>query len=89
VQCKALMKNVGLSDVRDIRDSLDHYDSDGFLLVASRQITSSLFDRLDQMRRRGDYDVEWWTRAEIEDRLRRNLEMAARFTDLVVLERKL
>jgi hypothetical protein len=82
IQCKARGKNIGPKDVPDILDSLYHYHADGYLLAASRQVTSSLVDRLDDMRRRRDFDTDWWTRKEIEDRLKRNPDISSNYPDL-------
>lgn len=83
VQCKALARNVGMRDVPDIISTLYHHRADGYLLVASRMISNTLLTRLEDMRRRGDYDAEWWTRAEIEHRLRQHPDLVARYSDLV------
>lgn len=82
VQRKARARNVGPKDVPDITDSLYHYGADGYLLAVSRQITSSLVDRLDGMRYRRSFDTDWWTRIEIEDRLKRNPDIASSYSDL-------
>jgi hypothetical protein len=82
VQCKARSRNIGPGDMPEIMDSLYHYHAGGYLLAVSRQVTSSLVDRLDDMRRRRDFDTDWWTRKEIEDRLKRNPDISANYSDL-------
>lgn len=82
VQCKARSRNIGARDAPDIMEALYHYHADGYLLAVSRQVTSSLIDRLDDMRRRRDFDTDWWTRKEIEDRLKRNPDISASYSDL-------
>jgi len=40
VQCKGFRKNVGKSDVTDIRDTLEHYEAQGYFLAVSSYLTS-------------------------------------------------
>ncbi|SCE95430.1 Restriction endonuclease [Micromonospora echinospora] len=83
VQCKAKMKTVGVSDVHDLLTTMYHHRADGFMLVVSRRISGSLLNRLEDIRRRGDFDAEWWTRVELEDRLRQHPDLVARYRDIV------
>jgi hypothetical protein len=83
VQCKAKMKTVGVSDVHDLLTTMYQHHADGYMLVVSQRISGSLLTRLEDIRRRGDYDAEWWTRAELEDRLREHPDLAARYRDIV------
>lgn len=84
VQCKAYSKSVSKSNVQDIRDTIDRHKADGYLLVVSSTLTTSLFDYLDDLRSR-NLRVDWWTRIEIEDRIRRNPDILKRFTKIVGL----
>ncbi len=36
---------VGTSQVRDIRDTLEHYEADGYLLAVSTRVSAPLLDR--------------------------------------------
>jgi hypothetical protein len=83
VQCKAYSKSVGKSDVRDIRDTVDHHEATGYFLAVSSQITTTLTDHLDTLRRRGDIWVDWWTRSELEERLSRHQDIARKYPNVV------
>ena len=85
VQCKAYSDSVGLSDVINIRDTVEHYDCTGFFLAVSSQLSVGVFDRLDKLRRQGVIFVDWWERSQIEQRLREHPDILARYRDLVVL----
>ena len=86
IQCKAYSRSVGKANVQDIRDTIDQYDAGGYLLVVSSALTTPLFDYLTQLRNKGDYWVEWWTRNELEDRLRDNPEIVRRYHDIVKIK---
>ncbi|MGW6236838.1 restriction endonuclease [Streptomyces sp. NPDC055094] len=83
VQCKALSKSVGKSKIPDVRDMLEHYDAQGYLLAASGDVGTTAIDYLLGLRTRGDFFTDWWGRHEIEDRLRRNPDVANRYPDMV------
>lgn len=87
IQCKSYNKNVGKGQVQDIRDNVDRHGAVGYLLAVSSNITSDLFDYLSNLRNRGEFWVDWWTRQEIEDKLRKNLDIAVRYPDLVEIKR--
>lgn len=83
VQCKAYRRPVDKSRVRDIRDVLEHHNADGYLLAVSSTVTAGLFDHLDQLRTRGRFWVDWWTRPEIEEKLQAHPDIVARYSDVV------
>ncbi len=83
VQCKASHRSVGKGDVRDIRDMLDHYHADGFFLVVSSTLATSMTDYLDAARTEGRFWCDWWTRSEIEMHLRRYPEVVRRHRAVV------
>ncbi|WP_433938566.1 restriction endonuclease [Paenibacillus lautus] len=85
VQCKAYKRNVGKDRVNDIRDTIDMHKAHGYLLVVSSNITRTLTDYLKELRGRGDYWIDWWTRNELEDRLRKHLDIVYRFNDIVTI----
>ncbi|MFJ4855732.1 restriction endonuclease [Streptomyces sp. NPDC088730] len=84
VQCKALKASVGKSKIPDLRDILEDNEADGYLLVASGEVGVTAADHLLNLRKRMGYFTDWWGRAEIEDRLRKNPDIALRYTDVVV-----
>lgn len=83
VQCKAFSRSVNKSHVTDIRDTIDRHQADGYFLVVSSTITTGLYDYLDELRSRKSFYIDWWTRVELEDRLRRSPELAERFPRIV------
>lgn len=82
VQVKSRNRTVGKGDVRDVRDTIERHGATGFLLVAHPEISGDLVNYLETLRQRGEW-IEWWGRKQIEERLRRNLHVAARYTDIV------
>lgn len=87
VQVKIRSKGVGRSHLPGLRDTMDHHGCSGLLVVAYPNVTAKLTDHLTALRRDQRYWVDWWGRLEIERRLRRHPEIAARFSDLVTLHR--
>lgn len=83
VQCKAYTRSVGKDKVNDIRDLIDMHSSNGYLLVVSSSITKTLLEYLKKLRGKGEHWVDWWTRHELEDKLRKNLDILHRFNDIV------
>ncbi len=84
VQVKGRRRTVGKSDVRDVRDTLERHRSDGFFLAAIPRLSAGLIGYLESLREQG-YWVDWWSRVEIEDRLRGRPDIAGRFEDVVRL----
>ncbi|MBP2297077.1 hypothetical protein [Azospirillum rugosum] len=87
VQVKIRGRGVSRSDVINIRDTLEHYYCSGFFLVGFPRLTVPLSDHLLEMRRRGRFWVDWWQQSEVEHRLRRNPDIASRYSDIVRLHR--
>ena len=84
-QVKSRSNSVGKSDVQDIRDTLEHYEADGFLLIAHPRIRSALVDHLDNLRRTSSPHTEWWEISDVETKLRRHPDIAKRYPKLVTL----
>ncbi len=84
-QCKAATtgKSVGSHRVVDVLDTIERHSANGYLLAASTELSSSVVDKLDTYRRQGRHYIEWWTRIEIEQRLRLHRDIAERYRDLV------
>ena len=84
VQCKARARSVGRSDLGGgVLDTIYKYEADGYFLATSSQPAVSTLDLLDVIKRRGDYFTGWWSRAELELRLRRNPQVLKRYGDIV------
>jgi len=80
-QCKAYEKSVNKSHVRDIRDTLDYYNANGFFLAVTSSITTQLIDHLCKLKEKRD--VDWWTEREIFKKLRQNSYIAERYLDIL------
>lgn len=80
-QCKAYEKSVNKSHVRDIRDTLDYYNANGFFLAVTSSITTQLIDHLCKLKEKRD--VDWWTEREIFKKLRQNSYIADRYLDIL------
>jgi hypothetical protein len=85
VQVKARNPSVGKSKVQDIRDTVEVHDANGYFLVAFPQPANSLVEHLAALAKRGIW-TNWWDRAQIETRLRKHIDLVARFADLVKVE---
>lgn len=69
VQCKAYKNGVSKTDVLDIRDTIEDYEYDGFLLVVSSYTKRNLTEHLDRLKRKGKFWIDWWTRTQLEERI--------------------
>lgn len=83
-QCKAYEKSVNKSHVRDIRDTLDYYNANGFFLAVTSGITTQLIDHLCKLKEKRD--VDWWTERELFKKLRQNSYIADRYLDILEVE---
>lgn len=82
VQCKAYSKGVGKSDVIDIRDTIEYNGHEGYFLAVSSYLKRSLTDHLDNLRVKNTYWIDWWTRQEIDERLKRNPDILNKYSEL-------
>ena len=83
IQCKAYSKTVGKGDVRDIRDTLDRFNANGYVLVVSSRISVPLQDYLENLKDKHGYYIEWLNKEDIEILLRKSPEVLMRYTDIV------
>lgn len=82
VQCKTSVNTVGKGKVQDIRDTVEHHAAKGYFLAVSSQISGPLIAHLESLKRRMWF-VDWWTRLEMEARLRRHPDVADRYRVIV------
>lgn len=82
VQCKAWKKNIGKNDIPSIRDTLDRFDAQGMLIIASKKITKSLVEHIDVLKRKGIW-ADFWDRDYIEKLLDDNPDVALKYKDIV------
>ena len=83
VQCKAYQKGVGKSQVRDIRDLLDYHEASGYWLITSSYITTPLTQYFEKLKYNTDYEIDWWTKSEIEDQLDGHPEILNKYPEIV------
>jgi hypothetical protein len=85
VQCKTSDRNVGKGVAADIRDTVDRHGAFGFLLIAFPGVTRSVVDYVEEVRTRGLFWIEHWTKTDLEAQLRAIPEAAAGFDDVVTV----
>lgn len=83
-QCKAYEKSVNKTHVRDIRDTIELYNANGFFLAVTSVVTAQLIDHLCKLKE--SRDVDWWTEREIFNKLRQNSYIADRYLDILEIE---
>jgi hypothetical protein len=82
VQVKSRGRTIGKSDVRDVRDTIERHSADGFLLIGYPKFSGDLINYLETLRQRG-HCIDWWSREQLEERLRSNLNIVARYPEIV------
>jgi len=83
VQCKAYTRSVNKRDVRDIRDTIEHFAAHGFVLVVSSSVTGPLVEHLNTLRNKHKYHIDWWTREEIQSRLLKHTDLLLKYQSIV------
>ena len=83
IQCKAYSSSVNKTAVGDVPGTVDLHDANGYLLIAYPRITPPLVDYLRKVPAKREIWADWWTQSEIEDRLRRNMDIAQRYPDVI------
>ena len=83
VQVKSRKKAVGKSEVMDIRDTIEHHQVDGYLLIVHPRITADLHNHLEALRNRTRTSVDWWEDHDLEDRLRCHPDIIGRYPNLL------
>lgn len=88
VQCKTNLSgskrnSIGKSDV-DIANTIFDYRPDGYMLVVNTQITRDLTEMLERHRNRKEQNrILWWNSFDLEERLRKNPDILARYKNIV------
>jgi hypothetical protein len=83
VQCKARGRPVNFSHLPNIPMVLQYHDADAYLLVADPRVTKAVVNYFTTVPQREGFWADWWTRTEVEERLRICMEILPRYTDLV------
>ncbi|EGQ8955624.1 restriction endonuclease [Vibrio parahaemolyticus] len=94
VQCKSKLKaskkqSVGWSEVNDIYHVFTLHKPQAYFLVVNTQITNQLTQTLESIKDDDMYGIkmlDWWCKSDIENRLRDNPDILARFKDIVEYE---
>ncbi|USD52379.1 restriction endonuclease [Vibrio sp. SCSIO 43153] len=94
VQCKSKLKaskkqSVGWSEVNDIYHVFTLHRPQAYFLVVNTQITNQLTQTLESIKDNDMYGIkliDWWCKSDIENRLRDNPEILARFKDVIEYE---
>ena len=86
VQCKAYTNAISRADIGDAVGTVDLHDADGYLLIAHPRVTPAAIDYLTKVPPKRKIWADWWTQGEVEERLRRNLDISSRYPDLVEVE---
>ena len=84
-QVKSRGRTVGKGDVQDIRDTLERFDAQGFLLIAHPRVSAPLVDYLEDLQARNRFVADWWEGRDVESRLRRHPDITRRHPKLVKL----
>ncbi|MXS83758.1 restriction endonuclease [Nitrosomonas oligotropha] len=84
-QIKYRSKTIGKRDVQDIRDTLEHYEAGGFLLIAHPRISSSLLDHLEKLRNSTNLLTDWWDSADLERKLKQHPDIARCYPDILTI----
>lgn len=83
VQCKHFAhsgKAVGRSDVTEIRDTIEHHEANGYVLVTSTDVTTSLKQRIQQIRStQPSWSIQIWDRTTLEQRLATHPVLIAKY----------
>lgn len=85
VQCKFYKGGVGKDRVLDIRDTVEHSNYSGYLLVVSSYTKKSLTEHLDVLRKKGTLWIDWWTQDEIFDRIKLYPDLISKYSDLLII----
>jgi len=67
------------SKVNDIVDTVERYGASGYGIMTNVVIDPSLYDKLDDLRMRKGYDIDFWSKDEMEWFLLRRPDIRRRF----------
>jgi hypothetical protein len=83
IQCKVSKRSVGKSKVIDIRDTIESHNAKGYFLAVSSDLATGLTDHLLKLKDEGRFWVDWWTRPEIEEKLKKWPDVVAKYPSIV------
>jgi hypothetical protein len=88
IQCKAHKNGVAKKDVVDIRDTIEHYNAQGYLLIVSSYLKRSLTEHLERLRYESRFYVDWWGKEELENELLKNKDLIDKYSSIIDFENK-
>ncbi|RJF99417.1 hypothetical protein [Noviherbaspirillum saxi] len=83
VQCKFSQKTLGIPNGAGPFEVLYLGGYEGYFLITNASISSGLTSLLEKIRSDQKFTADWWTRDEIEERLKKNPDLLEKYTDLV------
>ena len=58
-------------------------DYSGYLLITNSTLSSDHTALLEKLRSDPKFEADWWTKVEIEERLKSNMDLMYKYSDLV------
>lgn len=83
VQCKLTLKTLGIPSGIGPVESMFLGDYEGYFLITNSILSSDHTALLEKLRADGRYFVEWWTKFEVEEKLRSHVDILFRYRDVV------
>lgn len=83
VQCKLTSKTLGIPSGIGPVESMFLGDYEGYFLITNSILSSDHTALLEKIRADGRYLVEWWTKFEVEEKLRTHVDILFRYRDVV------
>lgn len=83
VQCKLTSKTLGIPKGMGPFEALYLGDYSGYLLITNSTLSSDHTALLEKLRSDPKFEADWWTKVEIEERLKSNMDLMYKYSDLV------
>ncbi|WP_321968629.1 restriction endonuclease [Paraburkholderia tropica] len=83
VQCKYSARTVGIPSAAGPFEVLYQGDYDGYFLITNSVLSSDFTALLEKLRMDRRYTADWWSCDEIEERLKRNVDLIEKYRDIV------
>lgn len=88
IQCKAYRSGVAKKNVIDIRDTIEHYNAQGYFLIVSSYIKRSLTEHLEKFRYENNFYIDWWGKEELENELLKHNELIDKYSNIITIKNK-
>lgn len=83
VQCKYSNRTLGIPKGMGPFESIYLGNYDGYFLITNNTLSSDFTSLLEKIRADERYSADWWTQAEIEEKLKDNIDLIVKYDDLV------